>query len=79
LEDDEHTSRPKTIRIELEIHKVATLVLANHSQMVEEVAAAAWVSHGSCHKILSGDMNKSLVTHYSIPSVLKLDQRDDRI
>jgi hypothetical protein len=53
LEDDECTSRPKTVITKLKIQKVALLVCANHSQMVDEVAAAAaWISHGTCHRFL---------------------------
>jgi hypothetical protein len=43
---------------ELKIQDDATLVRANRSQMVDEIAAAAaaaaaaGISHGTCHKIL---------------------------
>jgi hypothetical protein len=62
LEDDEHTGRPRTVRTELKIQEVATLVCANHSQMTDVIAAAsaaAGISHGTCHKILSDDLNMS--------------------
>jgi hypothetical protein len=55
LEDDDHTGQPRTVRTELKSQEVATLVCANHSQMVDEIAAAAGTSHGTCHKILSDD------------------------
>jgi hypothetical protein len=74
LEDDEHTSRPRTVRTELKIQEVAKLVRANHSQMVDEIAAAG-ISHGTYHKILSDDLNMSHVT----PCILMQDQRDDRM
>jgi hypothetical protein len=52
--DDEHTGRLRTVRTELKIQEVATLVCANRSQTVDEIAAAvAGISHGTCHKILS--------------------------
>jgi hypothetical protein len=41
LKDDEHTGRPRTVRTELKIQEVATLVHVNHSQMADEVTAAA--------------------------------------
>jgi tRNA uridine 5-carbamoylmethylation protein Kti12 len=41
LEDDEHTHRARKVRTELKTQEIATLVCANHSQMVDEVAAAA--------------------------------------
>jgi hypothetical protein len=50
-EDDQHTSWPRIVRNELKIQEVAMLVRANHSQMVDEIAAAG-ISHGTCHKIL---------------------------
>jgi hypothetical protein len=50
------------------------LVCANHSQMADEVAAVAGISHGTCHKILSDYLNMSHVTDHSIPHVLMEDQ-----
>jgi hypothetical protein len=47
LEDVEHTGRPRTVRTELKIQEVATLVRANHSQTVDEIAAAGGISHGT--------------------------------
>lgn len=80
LEDDEHTGRPWTIRTELKIQEVATLVHANRSQMVDEItAAAAGISHGACHKIPSDDLNMSCVTHHSVPCVLTQDHHDNRM
>jgi hypothetical protein len=61
LEDDEHTGQPRVVRTELAIEEVATLVRVNHSQSVDEVAAAA-ISHGTCRKILSDDLNMPRVT-----------------
>jgi hypothetical protein len=78
LEDDEHTGRPRTVRTELKIQEVATLVRADRSHMADEIAAAG-ISHGTCHKILSDDVNMSRVTQHSVPRVLRQDQRDDRM
>jgi hypothetical protein len=62
LEDDEHTGQPRTVRTELKIQEIATLVCANRSQTVDEIAAAAaGISHCTCHKILSDDLNMSHV------------------
>jgi hypothetical protein len=77
LEDDEHTGRPRTLRTELKIQEVAALVCANRSHTVDEIAAATAISHGTCHKILSDDLNMSRVTQHSVPCVLMQDQRDD--
>jgi hypothetical protein len=84
LEDDGHTGWPRTVRTELKIQEVATLVHANHSQMVGEIAvaaaaAAAGISHGTCHKILSDSLNMSRVIQHSIRCFLTQDQRDDRM
>jgi hypothetical protein len=77
LEVDEHTGQPRAVRIELKIQEVATLVHDNHSQTTDEIAAAAGISHGTCHKILSDDLNMSHVTQHSVPCVLTQDQCDD--
>jgi hypothetical protein len=50
FKDDEHTGQPRTVRTELKIQEVAMLVYANRSHTVDEIAAAAWISHGTCHK-----------------------------
>jgi hypothetical protein len=59
LENDEHTGRPRTFRTELKTHEIETLMRASRSQTVDEIAAAAGISHGTCHKILSDDLNVS--------------------
>ena len=60
-EVDEHTGRPRTVRTELKIQEVAMLVHAYNSQTVDEIAAAG-ISNGTCHKILSERLNMSRVT-----------------
>jgi hypothetical protein len=74
---DEHTGRPRTVRTELEIQEVATLVRNNCFRMVDEITAAAGISHGTYHKILFDDLNMSHVTQHSVPRVLTQDQRDN--
>jgi hypothetical protein len=66
LETYEHIGRPRTVRTELKVQEVATLVCANRSQTVDEIiaAASAGISHGTCHKILSNDLNMSRVTQH---------------
>jgi hypothetical protein len=76
--EDEHASRPRTIRTEIRIQKVAMLLCANRSQMVDEVTAAG-ISHGICHKLLSDDLNMSWVTQHSVPRVLTQDQYDNNM
>jgi protein-arginine kinase activator protein McsA len=49
--------------------KFATLACASCSQTVDEITAAG-ITCGTCHKILSDDMNISYVTQHSVPSVL---------
>jgi hypothetical protein len=68
LEDDEHTGRPKTARTELKIQEDAMQMCASHSQMVDEIAAAAaGIGYGSCHKMLYDDLNMFQVTQHSVP------------
>jgi hypothetical protein len=78
LEDDEHTGRLKPVRTELNIQEVTTSVRANRSKTVNEMATtAAGISHGTCNKIRSGDLNLSRVTQHSLPCVLTQDQHED--
>jgi hypothetical protein len=78
LEDDEYTGRLRRVRTELMIQEVATLVPVDRCQTVDETAAAG-ISHGTCHKILSDDVNMSRVTQHIVPCVLTQDQRNDRM
>jgi hypothetical protein len=81
LEDDEHTGQPRIVRTELKIQEVAMLVRTKHSQMADEIiaAAAAGIYHGTCHQILSDDLNMSFVTQHNVPSVLMQDQCDNHM
>jgi hypothetical protein len=80
LEDDGHTGWPRTVRTALKMQKVAMLVHDYCSQTVDEIAAAAAaaISHGTFHKILSDDLKMSCVTQHSVPCILMQDQHDDR-
>jgi hypothetical protein len=79
LKDDEHTGQLRMFRTELKIQEAATLVCANRSQMVDEVAAAANISHGTWHRFLSDDLNISRFTKHGVLCILMLDQCDDRM
>jgi hypothetical protein len=82
LEDDEHTCQARKVRNEHKTQEIATLVCTSHSQMVDEVAAAATaarISYVTCHKILSDDLNMSHVTQHIVPRVLMQDLRDDHV
>jgi hypothetical protein len=47
--------------------------------MVDEITAAAGISHGTCRRSLCDDLNMSRVTQHSVPHVLTQDQHDDRM
>jgi hypothetical protein len=79
LEDAGHSDRPRMVGNELKMQEFVKLLHANCSQMVEEVTAAAGISHGTCHKILSDDLNMSHVIQRSVPCILMHDQRDDHV
>ena len=46
------------------------LVCANHSQLVDDLAAAVGASHGACYKILTDHLNMSCVTQHAVPLIL---------
>jgi hypothetical protein len=71
LEDDELTGCPRTVRTELKIEEVAMLVHANSSQTVDEITAVRRIiSHGTCDKILSDDLNMCRIIQHSVPLIL---------
>ena len=53
------------------------LLHGNCSQSVGNYAAPVGVSHGTCYKILTDDLNKSRVAQHNIPCILTQDQRDE--
>ena len=57
------------------------MVRANRSQSVHGLAAAAAekVSHSTCYKILTDDLNISRVTQHSVLRILTQDQLNDRM
>jgi hypothetical protein len=59
----------------LKIKEFAKLVRANCSQTVDKIWAAegTGISHGTCHKILSDDVNMSRITQRSVPRDLTQD------
>ena len=79
FEDDARTGRQQTFRTERKIQEVATLVSANRSQSVEDLAAAVRVSHGTCYQILTNDLNIFRVIQHTVSRILSHDQRDVRI
>ena len=79
LEDDQRMGWSPTDRTERKIEEVATVVRANCSQSIEDIAAEVVVSHGTCHKILTDDLKMSRVTQQRVPRILTQDQHDDRM
>jgi hypothetical protein len=79
---DEHNNWPRMVKTELKMKEVVTLVHVNCSKMVGKDAAAiaaAWISHCTCHNILSGDLNTSHVARHSVPLILTQDQHDNHM
>jgi hypothetical protein len=73
--EDEHTGHPRSVKTELQIPEVAMFVHASYSQILHGVAA--WISHGTCPRILYDDLNMPHTTQHSVPRILSRDQRDD--
>jgi hypothetical protein len=46
----------KTVRTEHKIQEIAMLLRANRSQSVDEIAAAAEIRLGTCHRLLFDDL-----------------------
>ena len=78
FEDDVLTGRSQTVRTESNIEEVAMSVSANRFQSVHDLAAAIGVSHYTCYKILTDDLNMSRITQHSVPPILTQDQRCNR-
>lgn len=79
LDDDAHTGRPRTARTEGKILEVQRVVRDNRSQSIDDIAAATGISHGSCHAILTEDLNMSRVSQHIVPRFLTEEQRQDRV
>ena len=73
------TVRAQTVPTERKIEEVALLVRANRSQLVEDLAAAIGVSHGTYYNIMADNLNMSRVTQHIVLRILMQDQRNDRM
>jgi hypothetical protein len=77
-EDGEHTGWPRIVRTVLKVQEVAMLVHASRSQTVDE-AAAEGITHGTCHKIMSDDLNMSCDNERSVSCILTQGQADHHV
>jgi hypothetical protein len=66
------------VRTELRIQEIATLMHTSSSRTADEVAAAG-ISHGTCHEILSDYLQMYHVTQLGGSHILTQDQRDDLV
>jgi hypothetical protein len=62
--EDEHTNHPRMVRSEFKIQENEMLMLDSHFQVA--VAAAVGMSHDTCHRILSDNLNMSCVTQHRV-------------
>jgi hypothetical protein len=76
---NESSGQPKAVGTERRVKDISTLVRANNSRLVDDITAAVWLSYGTCHIILTDDLNMSRVSEHCVPCILMQDQCDDRM
>ena len=75
VEDDERSGRPSTSPDDPHIDEINTLVRANRRLTVREVA----ISVGSCHHILTEELNMHHVAAKFVPRLMTSDQQAHRV
>ncbi|PSN53985.1 hypothetical protein C0J52_13488 [Blattella germanica] len=69
FENDQRIGRPAIVPTERNIEEVVT-VTVRAPREVDDIAAALGVSHDTCHKILTDDLNMSRITQHRVPRIL---------
>jgi len=54
--DDERSGRPVSSSTTEMIERVHQIILEDRRHTIDEVSMLAGISHGTCHKILTGDL-----------------------
>ena len=79
VEDDERSGRPSTSTDDLHIDEINTLVRANRSLTVRELAEEYGISVGSCHHILAEELKMHCVAAKFVPRLMTSDQQAHRV
>jgi len=78
VESDPRSGRPSTSRNEETIAKVRTIIRNNRRLTVREILDGCGISVGSCHAILTDDLQMKRVCVKFVPRLLTDDQREQR-
>ena len=73
VEDDERSGRPFTSTDDPHIDEINTLVRANRRLTVRELAEDCGISVGSCHHILTEELNMHRVAAKFVPRLMTSD------
>ena len=79
VEDDEHSGRPSTSTDDPHIDEINTLVRANQRLTVREHAEECRISVGSCHHILTEELEMHRVAAKFVPRLMTSDQQAHRV
>lgn len=69
LDDDARTGRSRTVRTKNTILEVQRVLCEDRLQTIDDIAAATGISHGSCHAILTEDLNVDVLKVFAMTSI----------
>lgn len=72
------SGRPTTSRTDENIARVREVIRADRRQTIDEVASVVGISHGTCHAILTENLNMHRVCAHMVPKMLTSEQREER-
>jgi [histone H3]-lysine36 N-dimethyltransferase SETMAR len=79
VEDDPRVGRPSQVNQDELMERVRAAVLADPQSTVDEIAQDVGISHGSCHKILTEDLQFHKICSRWVPHTLTEAQKAIRV
>ena len=77
-DDDERSGRPVSSSTPEMIERVRQIIREDR-RTIDEVSMLVGISHGTCHKILTEDLNMRRVASKFVPRFLSVDQKQQRL
>ena len=79
IDDEEHSGRPVSSSTPEMIDRVRQIIRQDLRRTVDEVSMLVGISHGTCHRILTEDLKMRSVASKFVPTLLSVDQNQQRL
>jgi hypothetical protein len=76
---DEHSGRPVSNSMPEMIERMCQIICEDRRRTIDEVNMLVGISNGPCRKILTEDLKMRRVASKSVPRLLSVDQKQQRL